>query len=668
MSSPAAPRPLGDDARGRAVRIIVIGYGLIVSVVVSVLWFEQLTALPTPCTVPGCTWPRLSSEGYAALAALGLPPHAWVLFATAMSALCIFVPFALGVIIARAQVRWFVPLLWFTLALGTLSAVPTGPLAAALRLITLAAWFTVFAMYPTARLRPRWVAAAPIGAIVVTFVLQLPAVAAQEASSDATWWGLEAGGYILCVAVIVAAQIVQFRRGDGQTRRQIGLLLAAFALFLLLGAVNVVLNLRIDPAATGYGTLGGGLMYEISNLFTLLLMGCVAVAMVRDGAYGTRIVVDRALVAAIALLGAGLVYGVTVAVASAVLSGWLPAALAAVVTAAALASTYARIARTVGRLVYGDADDPTAVASALDARVAAVEDPADLLPAIAEELTARLRFPAVRITDADGADAETGSWSTRTARILLCLDEREIGIVEVALRPRQRRLTARDRAALGASAGPLAAALTARRLTAEVRRSRLEVLIGRDDERRALRRRLHDEVGPTLALAGHRLDAARTDLSQLDGAARLVADAIEQVRAVSRELRPPALDDLGLRVALVAFAEGLSLPLTIEAPERIRPGAIEVAAYRIVVEALLNAARHAPGSSAAVAVRRRADDWRIRIDDDGAGMPASIVPGVGMTAMRERAAELGGSVTFTPSPSGGTRVTVRIPTPSEDES
>ncbi|MBS1905671.1 MAG: hypothetical protein JST33_03685, partial [Actinobacteria bacterium] len=515
---------------------------------------------------------------------------------------------------------------------------------------------------------PRWVAIAPIGAVLWTVVLLLPEAAEREAAGDPLWWTLEAAGYIVCVAVVVAAQVVQFRRGDLQIRRQIGLLLASLALFAGFGILNAAMDLLLrSPADTGYGTLRGGFMYELSNLFTVLLMGCVAVAMVRDGAYGARIVVDRALVAAVALLGAGLVYAATVAVASAVLSGWLPGALAAVVTAVALASTYARIARAVGRLVYGDADDPTTVAAALDARVAAVEDPAELLPAIAEELATRLRFPAVRVADADGSDAETGSWSPRTARIPLLLDGRPVGGVEVSLRPRQRRLTTRDRAALGASAGPLATALTARRLTAEVRRSRLDVLIGRDDERRALRRRLHDEVGPTLALAGHRLEAARTDPAQLDGAAQLVADAIDQVRAVSRGLRPPALDDLGLRAAVVAFAEGLSLPLTIDAPERIRPGAIEVAAYRIVVEALLNTARHAPGSRAAVAVQRHADDWGIRIDDDGAGLLASTVPGVGMTSMRERAAELGGSVAFTPSPLGGTRVAVRIPAPSEEE-
>lgn len=647
-------------------RVAVAVYGVLVVAAAAALWVIQVAALATPCAVPHCRWPRLSAEGFDAVQALGLPAPAWTVFAATVSALCIAVPFWLGVIVARsATAPAGMPALWFTLSLGTLNGTVPAPFSGVVQALTLTAWFTVFALFPTARFRPRWVVAAPVGAALWTLVLMLPAVAAREAANDPLWWALEALGYLLCVATIVAAQIVQFRRGDAQTRRRIGLLLLAFTLFLMFGIVNALLNLRLDPASLGYGTLGGALMYELSSLVTLLLIGCVAVAMVRDGAYGARIVVDRALVAAFGVLLASLVYSITVAVASAGLSGWLPAALAAIVTAVALAGAYARITRAVGRLVYGDADDPARVAAALDARVAAAEAPEALLPAIAETLAERLRFAAVRITDGDGSEAETGSWGTRAAALPLLLDERAIGEVEVALRPGQRRLTARDRAALGAAAGPLATATTARRLTAEVRRSRLDVLIGRDDERRMLRRQLHDEVGPTLALAGHRIHAARTDPAAWDAAAQTVDDALAQVRAISRELRPPALDDLGLAPALRAFASGLGLEAAVEAPERRLSGVVEVAVYRIAVEALVNAVRHGGAGTVEVRVRIRDRRCELIIDDDGSGIRADAVPGVGLGSMRERARELGGTLAVTARDDGGTTVRAHLPLPED---
>lgn len=664
MSGAARRARAGGHAGAQGACVAVAVYGALVAVVAALLWGAQLRTVLTPCTVPDCVWPRLSTQGFDTLSALGLPPSTWTMIAAAVSALCIAVPFALGVIVARsASAPTALAALWFTLSLGAVSAAASGPAATVLRVLTLGCWFTAFAVFPTARFRPRWVIAAPIGAVVWTLVMLLPPVTAREAANDPLWWMLESAGYVLCVAAILVAQIVQFRHGDAHVRRQIGLLLTVFVLFTLFGAVTAVLGLRLDPAALGYGTLGGGLMYELSNLVTLLLIGCVAVAMVRDGAYGARLVLDRALVGAAALLIAALVYAVVVAIASAVLAGWLSAALAAIVTAVALAGSYARIARLVGRLVYGDADDPAAVAAALDARVAAVEDPDALLPAIAEELAEGLRLPAVRVTDADGAVAETGAIPGRSATVPLLLDGRPIGEVTAALRTGQRRLTARDRAALAAAAGPLATAVTARRLTAELRRSRLEALIGRDDERRALRRRLHDEVGPTLALAGHRIHAARSDPDAWEAAAHTVDDALAQIRAISRELRPPALDELGLGPALAAFAEGIGLAITIDAPAERMSGVVEVAVYRIAVEALVNAARHGCARSVRVDVRDHDRGCEMTIDDDGSGIRGDAVPGVGIGSMRERAQELGGTLAVAALPAGGTRVHVRIPVP-----
>ena len=658
--------------RAPAVRAAVWCYAIVVALAAAGLWWMQLIAMAQPCEVPGCVWPQLSDAGFGSLLALGVPPTMWVVFASIASIVWWLVPFSLGLVTAGSRdASPMLAVLWFTFSLGTLSSVPSDPLIlAVMRTVTLGAWFTVFAIYPTGRFAPRWVTAAPVVAVCWTIVLSTPAVRAAESANDPLWWTLEAAVYVACVALILVSQVVRFRHGDDEQRRQISLLLVAFAPFLALGLAGVATNVRLDADALGYGSLGGALMYEASSFLTVVLIGSVGTAMLRHGAFGVRVAVDRVLVGTIALALAATVYAATVLLSSIIAPSGISQALAAVVTAVVLASTYSRLARGIGRLVYGDADDPSAVAAALAQRVAEASAPEDLGPRIAAELADRLRFPGVVIRAAESplVRGEAGRPDGRRASVSLLLDGEVVGEADVALRPGQARLSSRDRTALAAAAGPLATAVTAFRLSEEVRRSRFEIVAGRDEERRMLRRTLHDEVGPTLALAGHRIAAARDDASQLAAAAATIDDAVSQIRAISRELRPPALDEWGLQSALESFARGLDLPTTIAAPDRLSPAVVEVAVYRITVEALLNAARHARATRATVTVRTDHGAVVVDIDDDGTGMDEHAPAGVGTLSMRERATELGGSLTFARSTGGGLRVHAELPLGSEPES
>ena len=119
------------------------------------------------------------------------------------------------------------------------------------------------------------------------------------------------------------------------------------------------------------------------------------------------------------------------------------------------------------------------------------------------------------------------------------LDGEVVGVVDVALRQGQARLSSRDRTALAAASGPLATAVTAFRLSDEVRRSRFAIVAGRDEERRMLRRTLHDEVGPTLALAGHRIAAAHDDPSQLAAAAGTIVPSTLETCEQATSLTSP---------------------------------------------------------------------------------------------------------------------------------
>lgn len=202
----------------------------------------------------------------------------------------------------------------------------------------------------------------------------------------------------------------------------------------------------------------------------------------------------------------------------------------------------------------------------------------------------------------------------------------------------------------------------ARRLERALRDSHRLILTARDDERRRIRRDLHDGLGPTLAglvlgvehVERHLDDPARTH-AELERLREAGQGAVQEVRRIVYALRPPALDSLGLAEAIreqagLLGAESVDIPELPELPETL-----EIGVYLIALEAMKNAAIHArPGG-----FRLRLDArgrLRLEVHDDGPGLPDGYVPGVGIDSMRERAAELGGTLDIRPLRPRGTLV------------
>lgn len=203
--------------------------------------------------------------------------------------------------------------------------------------------------------------------------------------------------------------------------------------------------------------------------------------------------------------------------------------------------------------------------------------------------------------------------------------------------------------------------------------SRRRIVAAREEERLRLRRDLHDGLGPTLAALGLKVDRARAEVSSDPAAVGPLLDeirsdlrgALAQIRGLSRELRPPGLDALGLADALrqqLAAIGGADGPtVEVDAPDLgMLPPAVEVAAYRIVIEAVTNSVRHADARSCRVELARDHENLLIRVADDGRGIDAAPV-GVGTRAMYERAAEVGGELLVGHGPGGGTVVSASLP-------
>ncbi len=205
-----------------------------------------------------------------------------------------------------------------------------------------------------------------------------------------------------------------------------------------------------------------------------------------------------------------------------------------------------------------------------------------------------------------------------------------------------------------------------------LQRSRERILAAAEEERRRLRHDLHDGLGPTLASLAMALDTARLTLDSrpervgplLSDLRQRLAAAVGDIRELVAGLRPPALDDLGLAGAVGGLADGtdgIMVEVKINGELTGLPAAVEVAAYRIVQEALNNVRRHSLAASALVRLSRGTEALHLVVADPGTGLPPHGRDGTGLAAMRERAAEVGGVCTIGPRPGGGTAVVARLP-------
>jgi signal transduction histidine kinase len=302
----------------------------------------------------------------------------------------------------------------------------------------------------------------------------------------------------------------------------------------------------------------------------------------------------------------------------------------------------------------------------------------DTLTTITDGVTNALRVPyaAIELRHDHEYVLTAGTGEPQEVALTLPLVHRgeEIGRLLVSGRAPGARFSTADEELLENIARQAGAAAYSVRLLAEVQKSRERLVNALEEERRRIRRDLHDELGPSLAGMSLQLETARYLVERdpakatvlLEGMAAKTQTAITDIRELVYGLRPPALDELGLVGALSEQASrfegtnGLRISVQAEGDLSGLPAATEVAAYRITLEAITNAAKHAGATRCDINLRR-ADELSIEVTDDGSGLPENLRWGVGITSMRERAEEVGGTLSLSPVGAKGTAVQARLP-------
>jgi signal transduction histidine kinase len=363
--------------------------------------------------------------------------------------------------------------------------------------------------------------------------------------------------------------------------------------------------------------------------------------------------------------------------------GLLVSLLAAGLVAVLFAPLRDRLQRGVNRLMYGERDDPYGVLSGLGQRLESTLAPTAVLPTIAETIAQALKLPYAAILLKEGEGFRTaaayGSPRGEPETLPMVYQREEIGRLVLSPRAPGESFSDADRSLLEDLARQAEVAVHAVRLTTDLQHSRERLVATREEERRRLRRDLHDGLGAQLAGLNIQAGALLRLIPRDPEAAEEVVvelreelrGAIADIRRLVYDLRPPALDDLGLvetlrRLAERYGSEGGQLRVTVEALEDLPnlPAAVEVAVYRIAQEALTNVVRHASAKTCVVRLGVN-EDVALEILDDGVGIAAERNAGVGLSSMRERAAELGGSCVVESAHEGGTRVLVRLPLEKE---
>jgi signal transduction histidine kinase len=568
---------------------------------------------------------------------------------------------------------------------------PLGMCITLLQLLCVSSAAFFFVLFPDGHFVPAWTRWLALAWLVWQVPFCLPST---SPFSLMRWPPLLLAALFLGVALSWGfAQLYRYRRVSTTIQRQqtkwivFGLLVSAFVdASDLLPRLVLPAIVQPGPAHTIYLVLS-----EVTfPLFLLLIPGTIGLAVLRYRLWDIDLILNRTLVyglLTVSVLGLYFLVVVGLGTLFSALGNLFLSLLATGLVAVLFQPLRMRLQRAVNRLMYGERDEPYGVLARLGNRLEATLATDELLPTIVQTVAQALKLPYAAITykhqGVDALAASTGEGGAREAlvRVPLVAQAEQVGDLWLSARTPGDSLTPADLRLLHDLAPQIAVAVQSVRLTTELKhltrdlqQSRTRLITAREEERRRLRRDLHDGLGPTLASLTFKIDAARNLLTQdseradrlLEGVRQQAQEAITDIRRLVYDLRPPALDELGLLSALheqAASYQHQGLQFIVDAPESLPPlpAAVEVATYRIAQEALTNAVRHAEAQQCRLRLRVDERVLTLQVSDDGKGIAPEHHIGVGLLAMRERAVELGGSSTITRGPSGGTTIQVSFP-------
>ena len=644
----------------------------------------------TVCTPPSCADGQLTPQSSQVFQALGLSLDAYAIMNVVFLVVQALVYYVLAAIIFwHRSDEWLTvcasvfflaaPTISLSQPMTTLPPVFLGALAS-VQYLGVVTFILIGYLFPNGRFVPRWTLLLAAGALIV--------VGIQTFFPDVVWPPVLAGAnWVSAFSVLVFAQIYRYRKVSSREQRQ-------QTKWFVLGFTGVALGEMVHrllplifPSFAQPGSLDAFIGNTLSGFSFLLIPLTIGFAILRYRLWDIDIIINRALVYGTLTVSIVGLYILAVVSLGTLLQGQgnlFISLLATGLIAVLFQPLRLRLQRAVNHLMYGERDTPYTVISRLGQRLEATLAPGAVLPTIVETVAQALKLPYAAITlKQQGELAPQASYGLPKEGLIhfpLVSQNEQVGELLLAPRTPGESFTPADRRLLDDLVRQAGVAVHAMRLTHELKRLTLDLqqarerlVSAREEERRRLRRDLHDGLGPQLSSQTLLLTSAllllRRDPDEaeaiLKSAVTQAQEAISDIRRLVYALRPPALDDLGLVAAIqeqITQNRASGVAFSFEATEHLPPlpAAVEVACYRIAQEGLTNVLRHAHAHSCTVHLTSGVQ-LTIEIIDDGQGLPPAYRCGVGLTSMRERAEELGGSWLVEAGAHGGTRVQAQIP-------
>ena len=555
----------------------------------------------------------------------------------------------------------------------------------------------LFILFPNGRFVPRWSRWFGFGSLLVApaIVLTFPGFSLDY--SDPGHWISAITGYLIVTIFVFSMLGLQVYRYRNISIRQEQLQTK----WVVYGVGVMVGLLAISgiPRAWAYTLPPGspfpfwGAASQLIYYFALAFLPVtLCISVMRYRLYDIDIIINRTLVYGTLTASVMAIYALSVGILGVLFQAQgnsIIALLATGLIAVLFQPLRERLQAAVNRFYYGQRDDPLLALSQLGKRLEAAIAPDVVLPTLIETIAHTLKLPYVAISLRSGNEfkiaAESGDEvDNDVIRIPLIYQGETVGQLIAGPRGTGESFSQADKQLLESIAYQAGPAAYNVQLTQDLRQSRMLLVTAREEERRRLRRDLHDGLGPVLASQGLKMAAVSKLLQDNPATAQRLLEeltvqnemTVAEIRRLVYDLRPAALDDLGLVEAVRDYASGLGvgsqvsprLQVDVQAPGaglRSLPAAIEVAAYRIATEALTNVARHARARRAAVSFSlvsaNHSQELHLEIADNGIGLTGDHRSGIGLISMRERAEELGGNFIIESSPGQGTRVIADLP-------
>jgi signal transduction histidine kinase len=650
------------------------------------------------CSEFPCDAGRLSGQSHSVLRQFGLPATAYAGYSLVVEILvaAVFVSVSALIMGRQAGNRFAMFAAFMLLLFGvgvvtgeTLNVLAGGspPLQTALRLLNslgFVSFFVAWYLFPDGRFYPRW--AKLLAGIWIA--LEIP-WAFPDLPQLPGW--LDIPITLVLIASCLLAQVYRYRRSSAPGQRQqtkwvlFGLMVAVFG-FVAYGLAPIFIPALVQPGIREVLFYGFG--RTLTGIGLMMLPLTLGIAIWRYRLWDIDLILNRTFIYT-ALTG--LMIGIYTLIAGSlgvllqVRGNWFISLAAAGAVAVLFQPLRVWIQRGVNRMMFGDRDDPVAVLTRLARMLEATAVPGDVLINIVEMIAQALRLPfaAIKLVE-EGRISRMmafGQHPQDTYEFPLVYQSEVLGYLVISSRDPGEALSRADQNLLENIARQAGPAIYALKLTADLQRSRERLVVGREEERRRIRRDLHDGLGPMLASQSLLLETLAKLIHQDPAMAeRVITElkaqtqtALSDVRQLIYNLRPPSLDDLGLVGALEEEINrhrrrNLQISIHSEALPPL-PAAAEVAIFRIVQEAVTNVVRHAGAQSCEINLHVLGEAGKARfmaeIKDDGSGIQPGRPPGVGLESMRERAAELGGECTVETVTGRGTTVRACIPLSEE---